>query len=669
MDFDRDRGAGGPDLITSKPLDKLFSPIKIGSMELKNRIVMAPMATLYANKDSTVSGRLLAYHEARAAGGVGLIILGVTSVDRFFPYGITLGLWDDTFIPGFKELTTTVHRYGTRIVPQLTHPGPASLSPFRGGPQPVGPSITRFHGTKQICRELATGEIGEIVEQFGEAARRAREAGFDGVEIHAAHGYQLVGCFTSPLRNRRTDEYGGSIHGRLRFLLEIIDNVRRKAGKDFPVIVRLSGDELVAGGQDIRQTQYMAPILVEAGVSALEISSGAIHETAWRILPPTGTPFGLNVSYSEAIKKVVNVPVMVVGRINDPRFAEDILQRDQADAVVMGRALLADPDLPRKALEGRFDDIAPCTACGLGCIAGRDKGQPLRCVINPALGREEEMGLVPATTPKRVMVVGAGPAGLETARIAGLRGHKVSLYEKENMPGGQFNLASAPPMKQEMSKVIKYLLDQVRKAGVEVYLNREVTPEVIDEVKPDAVVLATGAEPIMPDLPGMDRAQVASGHDVLAGRTRMSEGNVLIIGGGMVGLEVADFLAGTGDNPMIGRTTITLVEMLKTVGMDLAPEMRALLMQRLREKGARIITSATVKEVFEDGVLLAFEDGHTETVRAMDRIILATGARSTNGLSASISDKVAEVYLVGDAKAPRKALEAIAEGSEIGRKL
>ena len=652
-----------------KPLSRLFSPTRIGTMELRNRIVMAPMATMYANPDGSVSQRLIDYHEARARGGVALIILGVTSVDRFFPYPVTLCLWDDMFIPGFKELTQAVHAHGAKVVPQITHPGPASLAPFFRGSQPVGPSVVKYHGTRQVCRELAAEEIGPIVEQFGEAARRAREAGFDGVELHAAHGYLLVGGFLSPLRNRRTDEYGGSVDGRLKLPLDIVKSIRDRAGADFPIIVRMSGDELVPGGQDIRQTQYIAPILAEAGVNAFHISSGAIHEMAWRILPPTGTPLGLNTAFSEAVKKVVNVPVMVVGRINDPRFAEDVLEKGQADLIVMGRALLADPELANKAAEGRFDDIAPCIGCGLGCIASRDKGNPMRCLINPALGREREMAIAPAAEPKKVMVVGAGPAGLEAARVAALRGHDVSLYEKETKVGGQFNLAAVPPLKQEMSKAIKYLRAQVDKAGAKSHLSTEVTPELVEEAKPDSVIVATGGESLTPNIPGITGKRVVSGHDVLSGKAVLPCGNILVIGGGMVGLEVAEFLANPGDNPIIGCTNVTVLEMLPDVGMDLAPDMRTLLMQRLRESGARILTSATVKEILEDGAVVTMADGREEALRGMDRIVLAMGARSVDTLSDRIKDKVSEVYVVGDAKEPRRALEAIAEGSEVGRKV
>ncbi len=652
-----------------KQLSKLFSSIKIGDMEVKNRIAMAPMATQFANPDSTVSQKLMDYHEARAKGGVGLIILGVTSVDEFFPYPVTLGLSDDRFIPGFKAMTDTVHKHGARIIPQITHPGPASLSPFLGGPQPVGPSVIKYPATGQFCRELAIEEIGPIVEQFGEAAARAREAGFDGVELHAAHGYMLAGCFLSPLRNRRTDEYGGSIDARLKFPLEVIRSIKEKAGNDFPIVLRVSGDELMPGGQDIRQTQYIAPILAEAGVDAFHISSGLLYEISWRIMPPTGTPLGLNTGFSEAVKKVVDVPVMVVGRINEPLFAADILDKGQADMVVIGRGLLADPEFPLKAMEGRFDDIAPCTGCSLGCFARAAKGEPLTCVINPAVGREREMVIEPVEKPGKVMVIGAGPGGLEAARVAAVRGHEVSLYEKEPRVGGQFNLASVPPAKQELSKFIKYLNMQIKKAGVTLHLNTEVTPELVERMKPDAVIVATGGESIIPDLPGVEGDNVLSGHDVLSGRVVLTPGNTVIIGGGMVGLEVAEFLADHGDHPYLGPNHVTVVEMLDNVGMDLPLDMRALLMKRLREHGVRILTSTKVKEIVEDGVVVSDQAGNRETLDKMDHIILALGAKSVDVLSETIRDKVSEVHVIGDAGQPRKALEAIAEGSEAGRRV
>lgn len=637
-------------------------------MELKNRIVMSPMATDYPNDDGTISERLKDYLEARAKGGVGLITLEPTTIGENLPYQPhTVALWDDKFIPGLKDLTAAVHSHGAKIVPQIIHPGPESLSPFFHKIPTVGPSPVMCHTTKQMCREITRGEIDDVVKQFGAAARRAREAGCDGIELHAAHSYMLVGSFLSPLRNHRTDAYGGSIDGRLRFPLQVIASIRAEAGHDFPIILRISGDELMPGGQTLRDTQYLAPILVQAGIDGFHVSSGVFPQMAWRILAPTGTPRGLNVAFAAAIKKVVDVPVMTVGRINDPRFAEDILKRNDADLIVMGRALLADPELPNKAMDGRFEDIAPCIACGLGC-SGRKPNTPLTCVVNPTVGREKELAITPAAQAKKVMVVGAGPAGLESARVAALRGHTVELYEKESQVGGQFSLASVPPMKQELTNVPAYLAIQIEKAGCSIHFNTEVTPDFVKEVNPEVVIVATGGAPLVPNIPGIDGEKVVTAHDVLAGRVAMPHGNILVIGGGMVGCEVSEFLANAGDNPVIGRAHITIVEMLKNIGLDMVPEHRTLLLQKLRGDGVQITTSARVKEFVNDGVIIE-RDGKEESIRGMDYIVLAMGACSYDPLSKQIRDDVSEVYIIGDAGNPCRALEAIAEGSEVGRNI
>ncbi len=649
-------------------LTKLFSPTRIGSMELKNRIVMSPMHTDYGETDGTISTKLKDYLVARAKGGVGLITTEICSIDGQSPYmPNTVGMWDDKFIPALKELVDEVHSHGAKIVPQISHPGPESLAPFFFGTQPMGPSALMAETTKQMCREMTKEDISDTVEKYGKAAKRAKEAGFDGMELHAAHAYMMIGSFLSALRNRRSDEYGGSIESRLRFPIEVLQSIRQNVGDDWPIILRISGDEFVQGGRNIRETQYIAPILVEAGVDAFHVSAGAMPQFSWRIMPPTGTPLGINVPLAAAVKKVVDVPVMTVGRINDPRIAENILQKDEADLVVMGRALIVDPELPNKSAEGRFEDIAPCIGCGLGC-SGRKFPDEMTCVVNPVVGKEREMALIAVSKPKKVMVIGAGPAGLEAARIAALRGHDVSVYEKEPKIGGQFSLAAVPPMKQELAKVPKYLSIQVEKAGGRLILNTEVTPELVKELKPDVAVVATGARSLIPNIPGIDGKKVVTAHDVLAGKVPLPQKNVLVIGGGMVGCEVAEYLAALGDNPIVGKTSVTIIEMMDDIGLDMVPEVRVLAMQKLRHDEVKILTSTKVKKFLEDGVVVTRND-QEESLRGFKRIVLAMGAKPFDILSEKLIDVVDEVHVIGDARQASRALEAIADGARIGREI
>jgi NAD(H)-dependent 7beta-hydroxy-3-oxo-delta4-cholenoic acid oxidoreductase len=617
-------------------LEMLFSPIRIGDMELKNRIAMAPITTNWAPADGTIPDRIIDYLEARARGGAGLIILETVTVDENFPYIInSLGLWSDELIPSFRKLADRLHAHGAKLAPQISHPGPESFSILKGI-QPVGPSPTlgKYHG--QICRELASEEIQQIAEQYGDAARRAREAGCDAMELHAAHRYMLAGSFLSPLRNKRTDAYGGTADGRLKFVLEIMESIRAKAGPDFPVIVRISGDEYLPGGRDLEETQYLAPKLVEAGVDALEISGGVQPELFWRIIPPTGTPLGINVAAAAAVKQVVDIPIITVGRIANPRLAEHVLQSGQADMVAMGRALLADPELPNKAAEGRFDDIAPCTGCTCGCVHRQMQVQP------------------------------GGPGGMEAARVAAIRGHRVTLVEKDATLGGQLRLACVPPTTQELGLWVRYLSGQLEKAGVEVRMNTEATPALIQEMKPDVVIVASGGEELAPSIPGAEGARVTSAGAVLGGKKAILNGKVLVIGGGMIGCHVADLLADRGDERSGAGVEVTIVDMLEDISPDMPALPRMLLMPRLREKGVRAITSAVVKEITEDEVLIE-KGGQPEALGRFDHIVTACGTKSVDHLSGEIQDPHPEVYVIGDAKQPRTALEAIAEAAEVAR--
>jgi 2,4-dienoyl-CoA reductase-like NADH-dependent reductase (Old Yellow Enzyme family)/thioredoxin reductase len=652
--------------------EHLFTPIRIGKMEVKNRIGLPPMTVGYGTPDANLTDRHRAYYEARAKGGAGLIVTEAAAINANRKYGLfPLGLYEDAQIPSWAKLADAVHPYGTKVGVQLMDPGPESIQMLTGT-QPVGPSavVGRSH-FRSLPRELSTGEVEAVVEDFAQAVRRARDAGLDCVQIHAAHGYAMVGSFLSPFFNKRTDRYGGSLEGRLQMLLEIIAAVRAEVGPDFPLMLRMSGDERRVGGRTLQETQFIARSLVEAGVDGLEISGGAIPTVFYAVVPPQGTELAPNANFAKAIKEVVDVPIICVGRINTPRLAEFVIATGRADLVSMGRALNADPEMPNKAAEGRLDEIRPCVGCNEGCISSVMKGLPAGCILNTAAGKESEDFIVPAEQPKRVLVAGGGPAGMEAARVAALRGHDVTLCERRQKLGGQVNLASVAPFKQEISQVVGYLSREVEKAGVKVELGKEVTPSLVVELKPDTVIVATGATPLRPaSIPGIDGEKVVSAWEVLAGRSEAAiAGNVLIIGGGLVACELADFLADTHDNTGAMPTIVTMLEMQPLMAIQSVYEVRHLLMKRLHEKGVQMINGATVTEIFEDGAAYTTHDGKEESVRGAEYVILAMGSQPLDELSGKLEGRVPEIHVIGDAKEVARILEATAAAAELARQI
>ena len=642
-----------------KELESLFEPIRIGDMELKNRIVMAPMGVGFASSDGFVTQRTIDYYAARAKGGVGLITVEAACVDT--PVGIMiprmLYVDDDKYIPELKRLTDTIHAGGAKASLDLAHGGRYSRSKSTGV-TPVAPSPIASRYTGETPRELTTEETEAIIEKFSEAARRAQEAGFDAVELMGCTGY-LISQFVSSLTNKRTDRFGGDAAARATFLIEIIQGIRKKLGKDFPISCKLSVDEYLPGGNTIEDSRIIARKAEEAGTSIVHAWAGW-HESPIAMLPMS-VERGAFVPLAQAMKEVVDVPVIAVGRINDPRLAAEIIRSKKADLIAMGRPLLADPELPRKAAEGRLEDIRTCIACCrcfdalMGAIQQAGT-HAVVCSLNAELGREGEGRVKPATKPKNVLIVGGGAAGMEAARIVATRGHRVTLWEEKDELGGNLILATLAPHKEEIKNLIAYLTHQMQGLGVRVELSKKVTPEAILRENADEVIIATGALPIIPEIAGVERENVVTATDVLTNRKSVGK-RVVVVGGGMIGCETAEFLADKGKK-------VTIVEMLERIARDIGPTTRWVTVKRLRDIGIEMLTSTRVKAITEGGVMVE-KDGDTRTLEA-DSIVLAVGLKPDRKLLESLEGLLPKLEAIGDCAQVNKILEAIHHGWRIG---
>jgi 2,4-dienoyl-CoA reductase (NADPH2) len=567
---------------------KLFEPCKIGKMALKNRLVLAPMSNNMTD-NGFVTEEAINFYEARAKGGVGLI----TCEDGIIEYPLgnnvknPVAIDDDKYIPMLTRLNETIHAYDTKTIMQLSHGGrraghvaKSGCLEVTRGKIPVGPtSLAHPVPGYVVPEELTKDQIEQIIEKFGNAARRAIEAGFDAIGVHCAHMY-LCGEFLSPWANHRTDEYGGSFEGRLRFVLEAIARIRKEIGSDYPIIPRINGQE-PRGGNTLEDIRKIAQVLEKAGADAIHVSVGfaaTIKDPQFiPSIPPMRFPDGPIVHLAENVKKGVSIPVIAVSKIRDAVFAEKILQEGKADLIAMGRTLIADPDFPNKSIEGKYDDVRPCISCCQGCIDRVMVDLPMKCSVNPMVGREGKLIIENAKTPKKIIIIGGGPGGLEAALIAARRGHDTVLYEKQERLGGQLIDAALPPFKSEINKLTNYYMNQVKKSNIRVKLNTFATPEMIKGEDPDIVVVAAGAEPLLPPIPGIEMDQVVTAVDVLREKVKTGR-KVVIIGGGQLGLEIAEFLGERGKE-------VTIVEMTGDIGTGMPSLIKMPLLCSLENMG------------------------------------------------------------------------------------
>jgi 2,4-dienoyl-CoA reductase-like NADH-dependent reductase (Old Yellow Enzyme family)/thioredoxin reductase len=631
---------------------KIFEPAFLGPLEVRNRLIMAPMGSRLSNENGGVSPWQVDYYAERAKGGVGTIIVEITGVDS--PRGVTspqtLTIHEDFYIGGHNELVEAVHAHGARILLQLAHVGRNRR--FAMGVQPVAPSPipNRFFGVTP--RELSREEIEDLVKKFIAAALRAQTAGYDGVELHGAHGY-LIGEFMSPLSNRRKDRYGGSLEKRMTFPVEIVQGIRRAAGPRYPILFRFSADEFEEGGTTLQESKKAAKILGEAGADVLHVSAGTYDSMA-TVIEPMSYPEGWKIYLAEAIKSAVKIPVIGVGVIRSPEFAERTLKEGRVDFLALGRALLADPHWPRKAREGKLREIIPCISCN-ECIGGRTfRSLHVRCAVNPATGREGWLRRLPAEKKKKVVVIGGGPAGLTAALEAKRRGHRVTLYEKSGRLGGQLRLAAAPPGREKIAWLGDYLRNQIRRERVKVLLGITATPGKIVREKPDTVILATGAVPLVPDLPGVESPQVCTAWDILGGEKIVQRKTVLVLGGGMVGCETALYLAAR-------KNKVTVVEMLEGAAQDTDFITRADVLSRMKKAGIGILAGRKAEKIGPGELFLRTSAGREERTKG-DIVVLALGAVPEENLKMSLRGKVNEIHTIGDARQPRKIIDAVYEG-------
>ena len=648
---------------------RLFESCHLGKLELANRVVMPPMTNNYA-EEGFVTDRMVDFYRERARGGAGLIIVedSIIEAPRGRHSDEDIIISDDRYLPGLHRLAQAIKDQGAKAAIQLSHSGRLSGKLHDGqlaltkGQMPVAPSTIAYPATGFVVpKELTIEEIEAIEDKFAEAAWRAKEAGFDLIALHCTHGY-LIEQFLSLFSNKRQDAYGGDWNRRLRFLLETIQKIKQKVGDDFPLMCRISGEELLEGGLTIEMARRNSQRLEASGVHCISVAIGACI-TGLRpsyFMPLEGSPMrsrrGELVHLATAVKDVVSIPVMTVGRIVTPELAEQILEQGKADLIGIGRGLIADPEWPRKAKEGRENEIRHCISCQ-HCFTVTT-GVPLTCTVNPVAGREQELRITPAVKTKTVFIAGGGPAGLEAARVSALRGHKVCLYEKDKL-GGQLNLACIPPGKDEIKLFLNFEQEQLKKLGVKIE-NRELNLEIVREEKPDAVIVATGSTPKKLELAGSENKNVISAWAILKGA--IPKGKVVVIGGLQIGAETAEFLATKGNE-------VTLVESSSEIARDIAHLVwfRDFLLLGLELCGVSIFTNTTVEEITKTGIVVK-RKGQCFTIE-VDAVVLALGTEPNRTLFSQLEKLGIELHKIGDCAGVGKMVKAVREGFRAGMAL
>ena len=637
----------------------MFSPVQIGTVTVPNRFVVPPMGNNLANTDGTLSDRSLSYYQARAKGGFGLITIESTVVYREAKGGPRKPcLFSDDTVESFRRVADACHAYGAKVSIQLQHAGPEGNSALTGYPLKAASAMPASAG-REIPEAVSNEEVYRIIECYGDAARRAQQAGIDMVEVHCAHGY-LVSTFISQRTNNRTDEFGGCFENRMRLPRLIIENIRRKTGGNLPILCRINACDEVEGGQSVQDAAAVAAYLEqECGVDALHVTR-AVHLHDEFMWAPGVTHGGFNADLVTEIKRAVSVPVIAVGRFTEPQYAELLVKQGRADLIAFGRQSIADPELPAKARNGQLETLSPCIGCLLGCVPNMFAGKPITCAVNPYVGRECELS--PAPEKKRVTVVGGGPGGLYAAWACAVRGHQVTLVEKSSELGGNFRIAAYPTGKGQLTEAIRSMIVKCQQAGVDLRCGVEAEEMLLRSLAPDAIILATGSTPLILPIPGLSDCGYVTAQDMLDGKAQMGK-CVLVVGGGMVGCEAAEYLAERGHQ-------VAVIEMKDVIAADVTPENRRYMFENFKENHVLLRPGAKVTQFYTDGVDYALADGSTGSLRGYDNIVLAMGSRSNTALKDTAEKVAGQVLVIGEAaKAPGNAVLATGDALEAALKI